>query len=303
MTKEITKKLEDQDWYQSLIDDCKSLLTEGIHNYRLTLIRVYHFLGRRILQDNNNFQREKIYGERLCHTVAESLGQSERTIWRALQFVKKYPDLDKFIDATKEQKVLSWHKIVQYYLSEPKENKIELPKGKFNIIYADPPWQYWEGGDKNQSRHYKTLTKDEIINYQDKKGRKISDLAADDCILFIWATFPALREAIEVIEAWGFEYSTVGFVWVKSKQDGTGFAFGNGSWTRANVEICLIGTKGIIERKDKTISQIIYEPRRDHSEKPDIVREKIVQLVGILPRTEAFGRKKVPGWAVWGDKI
>jgi len=184
-----------------------------------------------------------------------------------------------------------------------KQKNIGLPEGKYEIIYADPPWRYWEGGEKNQSQHYKTLEKEDIINYTDDNGKKISELSSENCILFLWATYPALKESIEVMEGWGFEYSTVGFVWVKSKKDGTGFAFGNGSWTRANTEICLIGTKGSIERKDKSISQIIYLPRGEHSEKPDIIRDKIVKLVGNLPRIELFGRKQAPGWNVWGNQI
>ena len=89
MNKEIIKK---EDWYKGLIDDCQAILTEGIWNYRLTLIKTYHLLGKRILEENDNFEREKIYGERLCHTVSQSLGQSERTIWRAMQFAKKFPE-------------------------------------------------------------------------------------------------------------------------------------------------------------------------------------------------------------------
>ena len=122
MTKKIIK-IEEEDWYKSLIEDCQALMVEGIWNYRLTLIKTYHLLGRRILEENNNFERSKIYGERLCHTMSQSLGQSQRTIWRAIQFAKKYPNLDKLL----EGKNISWHKICNLYLPEPKKEKVKLP--------------------------------------------------------------------------------------------------------------------------------------------------------------------------------
>ena len=172
----------------------------------------------------------------------------------------------------------------------------ELPEGKYNIIYADPPWQYYEDGLKNQSRHYITMTIDEICELP------INDLADDNCLLFLWVTSPILFESQKVIEAWGFQYSTVGFVWAKSKQDGTGFAFGLGNWTRSNAEYCLICRKGSVERLDASISQIIYEPKGEHSQKPAIVRDKIVQLVGDIPRVELFARQKTFGWDVWGTE-
>jgi len=175
---------------------------------------------------------------------------------------------------------------------------LPLPKGKYNIIYADPPWQYYEGGFKNQSQHYSTLTLEEICNLP------VGEMAADNCILFMWITFPMLDSFIDVLRCWGFEYSTVGFVWVKSKKDKTGFAFGLGNWTRSNAEICVIGRRGIIERIDESISQIIYEPKEEHSKKPDIVRDKIIQLVGDLPRIELFARGVPPkGWTFWGNEV
>ena len=118
----------------------------------------------------------------------------------------------------------------------------------------------------------------------------------------MWATSPAFPQALELLEAWGFSYSTIGFTWVKSKKDKTGFAFGCGYWTRANTEYCLIATRGSIKRQDASISQIIYEPKREHSRKPDIVRKKIIQLVGDLPRIELFAREQKDGFEVWGNE-
>lgn len=296
---QIIELVKNEEWYQSLIEDCKDIITEAFFTSRWALVEGYHQLGERILGEYNNFEREKIYGEKILQRVAQSLGISKRTIYYAIQFAKKYPTLDK----VPEGKNITWKKIITKYLPTSEENKIELPfpEGKYNIIYADPPWQYWEGGEKNQSRHYQTMTFESIKNLR-PYNRPVKDLSADNCILFLWATRPILLDTKEIMEAWGFEYSTVGFVWVKSKQDGTGFAFGNGNWTRANAEYCLIGMKGSIERKNATISEIIYEPREEHSKKPDIVRDKIIQLVGNLPRIELFARQKVEGWESWGKE-
>jgi N6-adenosine-specific RNA methylase IME4 len=176
------------------------------------------------------------------------------------------------------------------------QKQAEPLQGKYNIIYADPPWQYYEGGNKNQSQHYTTMPFNEI------KALPIKELSNDNCILFLWVTYPILDKAFELIKEWGFEYSTCGFVWVKSNKTGDGFFFGLGSWTRANTELCLIATKGSVPRQDASISQIIYEPVGEHSKKPDIVRDKIVQLVGDLPRIELFARQKTEGWSVWGNE-
>ena len=170
-------------------------------------------------------------------------------------------------------------------------------KGKYNIIYADPPWKYYEGGFKNQSQHYKTMDLEDICNLP------VGELADDNCILFMWVTFPMLDNFIDVLRCWGFEYSTVGFVWVKkNKKIDTPFT-GLGAWTRSNAEICVIGRRGSIERIDAGISQIIFSEIEEHSKKPDIIRDKIVQLVGDLPRIELFARQKTKGWEVWGSEV
>lgn len=169
---------------------------------------------------------------------------------------------------------------------------------KFNIIYADPAWKYWEGGEKNQSLHYETMTIEEI------KNLPVQNISSDNCILFIWVTFPILKEALEVIESWGFKYSTCGFVWVKKNKNTDSWFFGNGSWTRANSELCLIGTKGSVTRLDASISQILDDRISEHSEKPERVRKLITDLVGELPRIELFSRnEKNDGWFNWGNKI
>lgn len=173
---------------------------------------------------------------------------------------------------------------------------IEQTDKKYNIIYADPPWRYWESGNKNQALHYTTMSIDEICDLP------VKDIADENCVLFLWVTYPILQEAFKVIEAWGFEYSTCAFVWVKkNKQKDTPFV-GCGAWTRANSELCLLATKGNTTRLDASISQVVESPIEEHSKKPNIVRELITRLVGELPRVELFCRNPADGWDVWGNE-
>ena len=170
-------------------------------------------------------------------------------------------------------------------------------KKKYGIIYADPAWKYFESGNKNQSLHYNTMSIEDIKNLEVEK------LAADDCVLFLWVTFPILKQALEVIGSWGFSYSTCGFNWVKRNKKADSWFFGLGSWTRANSELCLIATRGHPMRKSARVSQIIDTPIEGHSKKPDIVRDKIIELMGDLPRIELFARNKTKGWDSWGNEV
>lgn len=131
----------------------------------------------------------------------------------------------------------------------------------------------------------------------------LNRIAAKDCVLFLWATFPMLPEALRVISAWGFQFKTVAFVWLKQNRKAKTWFYGLGFWTRSNVEICLLATRGHPKRQDKGIHQLIISPVEAHSKKPDEVRNKIVQLMGDLPRIELFARQASPGWNVWGNEV
>lgn len=169
--------------------------------------------------------------------------------------------------------------------------------GKFSIIYADPPWDYRNGGNGSARSHYPLMPLPEIC------ALPVHNLAAPDCALFLWVTFPVLEDAFHVIRAWGFEYRTAAFVWVKPNKAGPGWAVGCGYWTRANAEVCLLALKGKPAHMANNVRQIIAEPRREHSRKPDETRERIVQLMGNLPRVELFARQPTPGWEVWGNEV
>lgn len=129
---------------------------------------------------------------------------------------------------------------------------------------------------------------------------KITD---ENCALFLWSTFPFLPEALRLIKAWGFTYKTIAFVWLKQNRKNKDWFFGLGFWTRGNAEICLLATKGKPKRKSAKVSQLIISPIDKHSKKPDIVREKIVELMGDLPRIELFARQTTPGWEVFGNEV
>lgn len=169
---------------------------------------------------------------------------------------------------------------------------------KFNILYVDPPWQYEQKSLSGAAeKHYQTLADEELYHLQ------VNDIAAEDCILFLWITYPKLKEALKVIESWGFCYKTVGFVWLKQNKKSPTWFFGMGFWTRSNTEICLIALKGKPRRISAKVSQLIISPVEEHSKKPDIVREKIVELAGDLPRAELFARNEYPGWVCVGNEI
>lgn len=172
---------------------------------------------------------------------------------------------------------------------------------KYNVIYADPPWKYntWRDGLGTAEKHYPTMKVESIVGMQNI----IKNISEKDCILFLWVTFPCLLEGLKVMKEWGFKYKTCGFNWIKRNKVSDTWFFGMGHWTRANSELCLIGTKGTIKRKSNKVSQIIDTHIEEHSKKPNIVRERIVELVGDLPRIELFARQTSEGWDSWGNEI
>ncbi|MBU5432872.1 DNA methyltransferase [Intestinimonas sp. MSJ-38] len=169
---------------------------------------------------------------------------------------------------------------------------------KYPIIYADPPWRYSakkvQGAAEN---HYPTMSIEELC------ALPVAGLAAKDSALFMWATFPQLPEALRLIRAWGFTYKSVAFVWLKKNKKADSWFYGLGFWTRANAEVCLLATKGHPKRQAADIHQFIISPIEAHSKKPDETRDKIVALMGDLPRVELFARQTSPGWDVWGNEV
>jgi N6-adenosine-specific RNA methylase IME4 len=177
---------------------------------------------------------------------------------------------------------------------------MKLPEKKYNIIYADPPWAYKDkalAGKRGACCKYNTESKEWIQNLP------VQNISDNNCILFMWVTMPKLNECFDIIKQWGFEYKTVGFTWIKKNKVKDTLFWGMGRWTRANPELCLIATKGKIKRMSASVHSVVESKIQRHSQKPGIVRNKIIQLVGDLPRIELFARQKTEGWDVWGNEV
>lgn len=193
--------------------------------------------------------------------------------------------------------------------------EISATSGRYSIIYADPPWSFnvWSketGHKRSAESHYHTLSWQELGNLN------ISILAKPDCALFCWVVPPSLPEAICCIqECWGFRYRTIAFTWVKTNRIAETPFWGMGYWSRANVELCLLATRGDPRRISKGVHQIIEasetasetlgHPVLFHSAKPQITRNRIVELMGDLPRIELFARRDsfteyTGGWEATG---
>lgn len=184
--------------------------------------------------------------------------------------------------------------------SVPDLEALAASGARFRTIYADPPWEFkvysGKGKDRSADRHYNTGGLESI------KALPVEALAAPDCALFLWCVMPELPGALDVIKAWGFEFKTVAFTWIKQNRSGDGLFWGMGYWTRANAELCLFATRGSPQRLDKAVHQVLLSPIQEHSRKPDEIRERIVRLVG-GPRLELYARRECEGWVTWGNEI
>lgn len=195
--------------------------------------------------------------------------------------------------------------LVFYAFQDGKPCKIRIQRTlrgvqmkKYKIIYADPPWRYERSKVQGAAeKHYPTMSIEDLC------ALPVKEIADKDCILFLWATFPQLKEALQLIKAWDFTYKSVAFVWLKQNRKSPTWFYGLGFWTRGNAEICLLATKGHPKRQSNKVHQFIISPVEQHSKKPDITREKILALMGDLPRIELFARQHTPGWDVWGNEI
>ena len=172
---------------------------------------------------------------------------------------------------------------------------------KYKIIYADPPWRFkvysQKGLGRSAERYYPTMSIEDI------QALPVGELADSDCVLFLWTTLPFLKDCFSVISAWGFEYKTVAFVWIKLNRKADSLFWGMGHWTRSNAELCVLAVKGHPKRISAGVHQVVISHIEEHSKKPNEVRDRIVALMGDLPRVELFARQRTEGWDVWGNEV
>jgi len=195
---------------------------------------------------------------------------------------------------------------------------------KYNIIYADPPWSFKTYSDKGKGKspeqHYTCMTIDDIYNLP------VNKIADDNAVLLLWVTFPLLQEGLETIKRWGFTYKTCAFNWFKRNKKANSWFWGMGYYSRSNTELCLLATKGkTLYRESKSIHQVVETANpfkviddwlvychdtefvasviEKHSKKPNIARDRIVELFGDLPRIELFAREEYDGWDCMGYEI
>ena len=184
------------------------------------------------------------------------------------------------------------------FTQPPRKLFPDLPALKFDIIYADPPWDYkgqlqhaGQGSDDTGGaiRHYGTVTLDKL------KKLNIDVIAAQNSLLFLWATNPHLDQAIDLGKSWGFNWATVAFVWDKVRVN-------PGFYTMSQCELCLVFKKGKIPepRGARNIRQFVSEKRGAHSQKPHEVRRRIEAMFPDLRKIELFAREAVSGWTAWG---
>jgi len=182
------------------------------------------------------------------------------------------------------------------------------PKG-FNVVCADPPWAFKTRGKDGEGR----APQYDVMTLADIKAMPVETIAARHAHLFMWITGPFLMRASEVMKAWGFKYSGVGFTWIKLKRSHnegqlrlvaateSDLHVGMGYTTRKNAEFCLLGRRGSPQRLAKDVREVIMSPRREHSRKPDEFFDR-VERYAEGPYVELFARESRPGWSTWGNQ-
>ena len=237
-------------------------------------------------------KRERDDSKRATSAVAQHAGVSRATMEKVYKIKKTGTENTEAVINGKAKPT----EVLRQDRNKKKLEKLKaLPKGKWHIIYADPPWEYndkRETQDKRESTaaadHYPTMTNAQV------KALDIRRMAAGDCVLFLWATFPLLPEALGVVKAWGFTYKTA-FVWDKGRG-----SFGH--YHDASAEILILATIGSgTPQVDKREKQIQKFNRGRHSSKPREWRDMIDRLYPVGPGIELFSRGKAEGrWDVWG---
>jgi len=268
-------------------------------------IRSERKLGKWLIDNINHKGGKPLPDVTVTEDIVNNRKQSKN-----FQDVAKIPDLEfEELLAKLKAKVdaeLTSNIFYRFGMSGQDFTMPDLPEGKFNVIYADPPWQYDNSIRKwgPANLHYPTMSFEalcEFIDKPDKKGRLLNECIADNAVMFLWVTNPFMWEGLQLLEAWSFDFKT-SMVWVKRnlKKPGSGF------YVRGHHEHLFIATRGSMlpdQKGKKPVSSVIDADIGEHSAKPEAVYEMIENLYPQHKYLELFGRKKRPGWEVWGNEI
>lgn len=281
------KALQNQEWYQLLVEECKAIFTEATFTSRRALVEGNWNVGK-TLREHPNFNTK------LLQDLAVNIGISERNLWYSLQLYDKYPDLNRL----PEGKNISMNKLITKYLPEKKTEQVPLPEppeGKYNVIYADPPWDVkagpdWGSGEESKDLLYPTMSIEEIAKLS------VDELAAKDAHLYLWTINKYIEETYEIARAWGFEPSAL-LTWCKPPH-----GIGLGGTYVQTTEHLLFARKGTLKANERIDTTWFNYPRGRHSEKPMQVR-KMIERVSPGKKIELFARDKFDGWDVWGNEV
>lgn len=226
--------------------------------------------------------------------IAKVAGVSHDTIARVEKIEQRAtPEIKDNIKAGKISINQAYQQVRRLEKIEAVEEKepIPLPTDKYNVILADPPWKYdfSETTSRDIENQYPTMNLDDI--------KQLKAPSTENSVLFLWATAPKLQEALEVMQAWGFEYRTCA-VWDKE-------VIGMGYWFRGQHELLLVGVKGQFSPPEQAnrFSSVIRARRQGHSQKPEQVYELLETMFPNGKRLEVFARNKREGWEVWGNEV
>lgn len=297
-----------------LVEDCKAIISQRIKNSRMEVILAYAEIGNRIVEDPL-YKKFGKGNQKFLSPLFKAIGISGSSGYFAIEFyekfIKKYmpdsKDVSNALETSMQENFLdegdniSWFKIVNKYLSEPKKEIMPLPKGQWDVFYADPPWEYGDkGGYVAVDLQYPTMCIKELCNMG------VEDIVADNAVLFLWVTVPILPECFPVVEAWGFKYRSL-IVWDKVLSNW-------GHYWSIQCELLLLCIKGSFPRQNEEMEQnikMIKRPRA-HSEKPAYFRDEIIEKmyphgkkIELFARYDKEKAKELTkrGWVLWGNEI
>jgi len=266
------------------------LLKKGLEKKKSTLKK-----GNKLpdLSENDNTGKHNTQ-----KIIAEELGWSTGKVAEAEIVQRDNPIIWEDVKTGDKSVHEAYKEVKRQERKEKRKESIDspsLPDGVFDIIYADPPWKYdfSETASREIEKNYPTMDLDKLKDKLKEDKFKV----ADNAVLFMWATAPKLREALELMDAWGFEYKTHA-IWDKQK-------IGMGYWFRGQHELLIVGVKGEFsppEQEDR-VSSVISIKRTKHSKKPDEIRDLISKWYPMHNKIELFAREKHEGWDVWGNEV